>query len=615
MITGALVNLSSFFSSLLQPARKESVVEWIEANIDIPTGAVTGKASLRHTPYAREIMERFGDKKTRHLVLCFGTQSGKTSCMIWGMLYRLCRDAQDAMWVLPNGELAKSFSKSRWQKYVRNCKLAMNMVPRTARGEVDKHLWGFMEQHFLPMVLNFVGSNSPANLASRPVGLLVLDECDKFGDESKFEAAAIQLAEERTKTYPFPLVVKASTPTLANRMIWQEFLKSDRRFYWLKCPRCEEEILLKMSIQSAEHGDCGLRWWREDESESKTNGAWDMSKVASNAYYKCQSCGGEIQEGERPMMLENGIWKPDMPNAEPGRHGYQLSSLYSILSNKTSFPAVAVQWLTAKGMRRDMQNFINSWLAEPWDESRGYEHKVIKTENYTNEDISKEVSTPIMAIDCQDNHYWVVVRRFAAPTPGHPHGQSWLLYADRVETEDELKEIQKDYGVLGENVTADMAHRPNQVGRMIIENDWRGIWGTDTKEFYHPQPNGVRVSRPYSVVQFRDPMLGTQWESRTFKRARYVKFAKSVMMDVLSSMRYSDPTIWHITANVSPRYTRQINSRVKEQRSNLKTGRVEWFWKELHQENHLLDSEVHVTVRALQLGLLSLPNESEEQNV
>ena len=606
--------LRQHFFETLRPSRKESVVDWIEANCDIPTGAIQGKASMALTPYLREPLERIGQKDTHNLVLVFGTQSGKTSLMQLAMLYRLCRDPQDAMWVLPNGDLAKSFSKSRWQKFVRACEPALAQVPRTATGEIDKHLFGFMEQHFHPMVLNFVGSNSPANLSSRPVGLLWLDETDKYGDESKFEAAAIQLAEERMKTYPFPLVVKSSTPTLANRMIWTEFLKTDQRYYMLECPRCSKRIALQFSVKGTKHGDCGVRWWRESESESKKDGFWDMALVAENAYYRCQECGGEISDDERQSVLATGIWEPTNTHAEPGSHGYHLNSIYSILSQQTSLGAVAVQFLTARGLVRDMQNFINSWLAEPWDESKGYEHKEIAAVDVKPGDIP-DAAVPLMAVDVQEGHFWVLVRKFAPPTPQKLHGESWLLFADRVETVEEVKALQLEYGVKGEHVTLDMAHRANAVGRLIIDNDWRGIWGTPTKEFDHPGPRGTKVKRIYSVTNFRDPLLGTAWENRTFQRVRFIKFSKHNVLDLVSSLRYAEPAVWFSSLNVSDRYARHLNSRVKRQEKNKKTGRVEWVWHELHQENHLADAESHVAVAALMFGLLSVPPETSQQNV
>lgn len=598
----------------LAPMSMESVCDWIEGNVELPTGAITGRVSLRKTPYAREILERYGDKKTRHIVLVFATQLAKTTILILGMLYKIARDPEDAMWVMANHDQARDFNKERFMPFVRLCKAVMKLVPRTAKGVVDKHLWGFTSQHYSSMVLNFVGAGSPANLASRPRGLIQMDECDKYYSQLGFDAGTIQLAEERQKTMNFPLSVKASSPTLEDRMIWQEYLKTDMRQFWLPCPRCEERILLKMSVKSDKHGECGLRWWHENEEEAKTDGEWDMRKIKSNAFYRCQCCGGKIHDFEREDMLQEGIWIPRNNRAESGRFGYQLSSLYSILGQETSLGSIAVKFMIAKGMRSELQNFINGWLAEPWDETKAYDFKEVALEVFTSQDIPQD-TTPIMGVDCQQGHYWAVIRRFAHPTPEYPHGQSWLLFADKVETEDELAELQKEYQVAGENVLLDMAWRPNQVGRIIIERDWRGAWGTDTKEFYHPGPGGTRVSRPYSVVQFRDPMLGTKWENRTFQRARFLKFSKGGILDIVSSLRYSKPPIWHCTVNVSPEYSRHLNSRVKRLSKNKRNGRMELTWYELHQDNHLADCENIVTMQALARGLISLPEETDEQIV
>lgn len=605
----AIAEYRKFAHDLLEPPKQESVVGWCENNCKVPTGAKKGRLSMRMAPYGREILERYGERGTKSVTLCFASQSGKSTILILGQLYRLCKDPQDTMWVMPNRELANSFSKARWMKFVQECEPAKNLLPRTGRNEIDRHLFAFMEQHFVTMFLKFVGSNSPANLSSFPCGILNMDECDKFGEQSKYEAAALDLAEERTKTFPFPLVVKASTPTTEARMIWPAFLKSDQRYFYLPCPRCSERIILKFTVKSEVHGDCGLRWWREDAAEAKTDGEWDVNKVAKNAYYRCQKCAGEILDDERPSMLHEGEWKAHNPQAEQGDYGYHISSLYSILSQKTSFGSIAAKWIASKHYMSGRQNFINSWLAEIWDAERMFDQVEIQTESYSLTDLSKD-SVAIQGVDVQENHFWVVIRSFAPPSKERPNGESWLLYAGRVETEEELVQLQKDHDVKGENVILDMAHRPNQVGKMIIEHDWRGMWGTDTKFFWHRQPNGTRLERIYSTVQLRDPHLGTAWESRTLERARYVKYSKGGALDIVSSLRYAKPTIWHITANVSDRYQRQLNSKMKVQIQNKRSGRIELIWKDLHREDHLLDCECEVSIRAIQMGLISLPSEN-----
>lgn len=601
----------AFHVNLLHPPLKESVCEWVERNVVLPTGAIRGKISLRMTPYAREPLERFGDRSTQHLVLCFGSQSAKTTILIAGSLYRLCKDPQDTMWIMPNRELAHSFSKARWMKCVEECEPAFSLVRRTTANEVDRHLHSFMEQHFVTMFLKFVGSNSPANLSSFPCGTLIMDEVDKYGEQSKFEAGALELAEERTKTFSFPLIVKASTPTVEGRLIWPEFLKTDQRYYWVPCPRCGKEIVLKFRIKTEAHGLCGVRWWREKEEESKTDGEWDFEKIRHNTHYKCQECGGEIQDYERPKMIDHGVWRASNPQAEPGRHGYHLSSIYSILSQKTSLSNIAIQWLLSKDLLRSRQNFINSWLAEVWDSDRAFDQQDVNFEEYDPKTVPEQ-SAAILTVDVQENHFWAIVRSWTPPSKAKPHGESWLNFADRVETIEEVEDLQKQYSIPGDNVILDMAFRPNQVANIIIERGWRGAMGTDTPGFWWPVGDGKRLERIYSTVQHRDPHLGTALQDRTLQRARYFKFYKSGALDILSSLRYADPPIWHVSANVSDRYQRQMNSRMKIMVQNKNTGRYKALWKDLNQENHLQDCECMQLMQALRLGVLSVPGEQIE---
>ena len=603
-----LEEYADYISHLLSPPPSENVVEWAEENVYVATGPKQGRFGTKEIPYSPEIINRFGEKDCKGVVLCIGAQSAKTTILMVGMLYRIARDPRDALWVTANTDLAKGFSKERWIPWVRKCGPVYDIVPKSAKGGEDKYRFGFLNQQYATMLLNFVGSNSPANLASRPVGILILDETDKYAAETKYEAAALDLVEERVKAYDFAFIAKASTPTVEGRVIWPEFLKTDQRYYFVPCPRCGEMIRLRFKVQTENHGDCGLRWWRESADESKTNGEWDMAKVAMNTFYKCQECGGEIYDHERPDMLEQGEWRATNPNAPKGVYGYHLSSLYSILSDATSLPSIAVKWLQASKSIQGRQNFINSWLAETWDMGKSVDESIIVHDDYSARDI-RQSSVPIMWIDMQENHFWVVIRRFAPPSEEKPFGESWLLVADRIEQEEQLVELQKEYQVEGENVAMDMRHNPNAAGKIIVKNGWRGMMGVDSPKVFRHQVDNRWVERIYSEVFLRDPHMGTAWQNRTFERARYIKFNKSSGLDALASLRHFQPTIWHTHPNVHEKYQRHLNAFIKRQTINPRNNRTEIAWVALHSDDHLADCEVGCVVRAVMLGLVVLPGE------
>jgi phage terminase large subunit GpA-like protein len=114
-----------------------------------------------------------------------------------------------------------------------------------ARFPTDKDQITNLEQQFDRCTLTFVGSNSPANLASRPVRILVGDEVDKFADATAKEADALDLAEQRLKAFSSSKAFFTSTPTTSEGRIWQRYLRGDQRRFYIPCPHCKEPIKLE----------------------------------------------------------------------------------------------------------------------------------------------------------------------------------------------------------------------------------------------------------------------------------------------------------------------------------------------------------------------------------
>ena len=70
-----IAEINAALFDILETRPQESVCQWVEKHIELPTGSITGRVSLKKTPHAREILERFADKTARHLVLAFATQT------------------------------------------------------------------------------------------------------------------------------------------------------------------------------------------------------------------------------------------------------------------------------------------------------------------------------------------------------------------------------------------------------------------------------------------------------------------------------------------------------------------------------------------------------------
>jgi hypothetical protein len=587
----ALSLLRETMRSTLARPPEMTVWEWLEENVTLSEreSAEPGKFSTRRREYMQEPLECFRDKNVTDLVLCSGTQVGKTMTVMGGMGYRIVNDPLNALWVMPNRDLAKSFTTNRFFPFVENCKPLLDMKPLGR----DRHLWTKLEQFFARSTLTWVGSNSPANLASRPAGILAMDEIDKFELKSDREAGALQNAEERTKSFPYPLRIKTSTPTTKHGEIWKEFLMGDQRFFFVPCPFCGEFIRLEWK---------NVRWWDQEEGESKSNGDWDMEKVRRNTFYQCPVCSGKIHDAQKTAMVRKGEWRPTNPYGKSGRRSFHLNSLYASLK-ETQWGNLAVKWLESKSSITRRQAFINSTLAEPWDMERAVDDSPIHLSSYRSEDLPED-RIAIMTVDVQQNHFWVIIRAWGNPKMEGGQ-QSWLLYEGRVDTIEELEELQRLYAVDPKRVALDVANQTNRVCAMLVKNDWRGLWGSDKEGWIHTLPSGNRVIREYSPVQFRDPHLGTIESSERNTRAMFLYWSNDRIKDRLAVLRGAEPERWHVRSDISSDYVHQLNSELKTTKVMPKSGKVVYYWKRVRTANHMFDCEAMQICMALAGGILA----------
>lgn len=373
-------------------------------------------------------------------------------------------------------------------------------------------------------------------------------------------------------------------------------------------------IILKFRVESEEHGDCGLRWWRESPLEVKKDGRWDLEAIAKAAYYKCQGCGGEIGEHERTGMIQSDLakWVPHNPEARATRRGYHLSSLYSLVSNECTLPNIAAKWIEKKDVTSERHRMINSTFAEPWNTGKAFDDTAITLSKY--DPLAGSIATmlpddeiAIGTVDFQLNHFWVVFRKWKRPTTEHPFGQSWVLVADKIDTEEKIAELQQQYKILNEHMRLDVAGRFNAAGQIILRRKWRGLHGSDKKHYPHRAAGGMVIQRIYSEIQWRDAHHGTARQSRSLENFYpFVYWCKDPVRDFVSALRVREPAIWHVHSNVHKRYAEHLNAHVKLIKVNPRTGEPETSWKEMKGEDHLLDCECMNAVTAVELGYASL---------
>lgn len=558
------------------------VQEWAEHNLILSPRItnVPGPYSTSLTPYVREPIECFANEKIRRITLVWGAQTSKTTAILVGLAYRLSQSPCPALWVMPTESLARSFSETRWLPMIDDC-------PDLAKEKPDNSdKIKLMEQHFRRMSLWFVGSNSPANLASRSVSLLCLDEVDKYPDHGlNKEAGALQLAEARVATYPNHFIISTSTPTNADSTIWAEWLKGDMRFFFVPCPHClHKQKLLFENIK-----------WSEQARIDENN--WDFKEVKKTAYYKCINCGGEIRDGQKTMMLRGGEWIPTNLKAEPERRSYHLNGLYAPW---TTFGQIAVKFLQDKNSILGLQDFVNRILAEPW-----LEHEVKQVElrpgSYKLGELRNDEML-VMSIDVQEAggfHVWAVIRGWTKS------GETRLIWCGKLESWGDVTERVFHFNINPRAVFIDAGDQTRDVYRVCCENGYIALIGSDRPSFSEIE-NHQKIERPYVRSASGDPFSGKVAGSKTgwkWKLCPVWRWSNPAIKDILHNFIKTDNFIAQDTPNV---YKDHLSAEVKVAVKNPTTGKTKYIWKQVGKHNHLMDCECMNIVGAALHGRLNL---------
>ncbi len=557
----------------LKPPEDITVSEWADKYriLDAKTSAMPGPWRTEQTPYLKGIMDEFNNYETEEIVYIKPTQVGGTECLQNMAGYIIQQDPAPTMIVYPTDKLAESISENRLQPMI---KAAPTLKKRFLENESSK-----LELQFDGMYLTLAGSNSPSSLASKAIRFLFLDEVDKYPGASKKEADPISLARERTKTFHNRKIFITSTPTLKTGHIWKAKEDADiEKHFFVPCPHCGEYIEFK---------------WKQVHFPKEEG--MSLADRAEFASYVCQECGCVITDQDKPDMLRLGEWRTVKQNTKFVRKvAFWMNTLYSPF---VRFSEVVKEFLKSKDDPEQLQNFVNSWLAEPWEDTKLKTDADLVMERQTE---YEELVVPDWAkmltggVDVQENCLYWTIRAWGSylTSQNIAHGQAFSF--QEVERVMNL-EYQMPDGtpMVVALALIDSGYNADLVYDFCVSNS---DWALPSKGSSNPMLSHYKMSTVNKT------------DSRAFgMNLVLVDTGKYKDMIAGRMKKKNGSGSWMVYAGCDREYAEQVTA---EHKVNVKMGngkvKQEWQLKTSHADNHYLDCEVYALAAADALGVRSL---------
>lgn len=322
----------------LRPPPEMTISQWAEKNRILSGSASSepGRWNNARTPYLVEIMDELSPQSpASDVVIMKGSQVGGTEVLINAAFYYIKHCPSPIGIFQTTEQTTKRFLKQR-------------VIPAiSAMGMEDLFYGDEMYHKEFPGGSLIAGwSNSPSNLRSAPIRVVLCDEISEWAKDCGGQGDPCELIKRRTTNFPRKKRFWNSTPGIDGECrVTEKFRIGDQRHYQVPCPHCG-------ALHKWEWGN--VVWDRDSEG----------NHLPHTVRMKCPHCGEEYGEHYKTELMAQGQWVPENKNgAYPSFH---LCALYSPLG-WYSWENAVTDFLEAQGDVNKMKSFVNNVLGEAWN--------------------------------------------------------------------------------------------------------------------------------------------------------------------------------------------------------------------------------------------------------
>ena len=358
------------------------------------------------------------------------------------------------------------------------------------------------------------------------------------------------------------------------------------KHYFVPCPHCGEYIELKFSNLRFPDGE-GL----------------DNSERADMAVYVCQECGCKITDQDRDRMIRYGEWREVRRNTKASKKvAFWINTLYSPF---VRFSEIVKEFLDSKDNPDLLQNFVNSWLAEPWEDTKLKTDADMVMERQTD---LPQLVVPDWAryltagVDVQETCLYWTIRAWGPyiTSQNIAHGQV-LSFQDIESIMNTPYLTESGEQVVVSLCLIDSGYNADSTYDFCASNS---EWAMPVKGANNPMMSHFKTSKINKV------------DSRAYGMNLVLVDGDKYKDMIASRMRKDNGKgAWMVYEGCDREYAEQVTA---EHKVNVKSGSrtiQKWVPKHSHIDNHYLDCEVYCLAAADILGvrMLHLQVEAERK--
>jgi hypothetical protein len=583
-----------------QAPDRRPIYEWAHDTVTLPPAyAQEGRFSVASSRHLIEPLDAICDPTVRESTMAAAIQTGKTLVVELGILWALANAPGPVMWTLQTDDDAKEHWKQRFFALLKACPSVAAMLPQERNDSVTGRVY------FGPFFLTCNGANLN-NLQRVSVRWKFNSEVWLWKPGLLEHARGRVTAFERAGTSK---VVNESQGGLVGDDFDRAWQAGDQRIWGTQCHGCRQFIPLSFFQRCDDEPTkfAGVIW---DNEAKDDNGDWIVSRCAETARFRCPKCGHEHENTPRTFALWNaeGRYLPQRKDAPAHLRSFRWEATTS-----RTLDLLVAQWVEAcnqkhRGVMQGIVDFYQKRCAIPWDPKGEDFSKTVelKTAGYLLADIEKDPATKIaderyrtMTIDRQQDHFWFAIRAWRTGGIG-----SRLLHLGKALTPDELRLIQKTYGVTDPLTFMDAQHNKSGTYDDCARFGWTALHGSGRDDFKHQLPNGSFVSYFWSPV-------GTAMHNSY--AVRYIHWARDPVQDTLHRLYSGQGAPFEVADDVPDYYEVHMRNQVKKLETDKSTGRRKMRWVTRgNGQDHIRDCEAMGVAVAYMLRLLTIERHEKE---